>query len=115
MVTGLPTHRLLPTGRSIHKDPVKAKGNVRVQSHPGDAQPQVRRVSQPRTDRHGRRQTQSAAVHVGLNFMSLLSEIEIGFGSYKDGGNVIERILLLRVSHWDLLLPERSKANNSQA
>jgi hypothetical protein len=77
--------------------PVRAqrKEDIRIQSDPRNAQPQIRRVAQPRTDSHGRRQAQSAAIHVGLHFVSLLREVEVGFGGYEYGGDVVERVLLL--------------------
>jgi hypothetical protein len=46
-------------------------------------------------DGDGDREAESFGVRVGLDFVSLLGEVEVGFGGTKDGGEVLEAVLLL--------------------
>ena len=74
---------------------MKGSVSLRIQAYARYRHPKIIQRSQTRADGYWRRKAQSTAVNIRLDFMALLSQIEIRLRSYEDGGDVVERVLLL--------------------
>jgi hypothetical protein len=61
----------------------------RLERDAGDRCPQIRHGSELDANAHRHRQAQPACIYVRLDFVPLLSEVEIGFSGHEDAGDVI--------------------------
>jgi len=66
-----------------------------VHGNPHDRIPDASQLSRLHAHRNWHPQAQSSTVVIRLDFVALLSKIEVGFGRHKERGDVIELVLLL--------------------
>lgn len=65
-------------------------GDIRVERNAGDRYPEVGQRTETRRDGHGRLKAKTAAVHVGLHLVSLLSKVKVGLCGDEDGWNMVQ-------------------------